>query len=159
MKKLRKMKNQKGFTLVEVIVVLVILAIMAAILIPSLVGYIDKAKQNSIRTQTQAVVQASQTLVSEAYANGVTLDNISFVATTDTETKYSGTGADKKAAISFTQIAALSEQEVTDGTLIDGPEIETTDAGTKGQIKTLTYTDGSNTCVYDKDQPEKYKIS
>ena len=159
MKKLRKMKNQKGFTLVEVIVVLVILAIMAAILIPSLVGYIDKAKQNSIRTQTQAVVQASQTLVSEAYANGVTLDKISFVDTTDTETKYAGTGTSKTAEISFAQIAVLSEQEVTADTLTNGPEIEKTDAGTKGQIKTLTYTDGSNTCVYDKDATEKYKIS
>lgn len=35
--------NKKGFTLVEVIVVLVILAILAAILIPSMVGWIDRS--------------------------------------------------------------------------------------------------------------------
>ena len=35
--------HKKGFTLVEVIVVLVILAILAAILVPSMVGWIDKA--------------------------------------------------------------------------------------------------------------------
>ena len=39
-----KEKNH-GFTLVELIVVIVILAILAAILVPQLLGYIDKAKQ------------------------------------------------------------------------------------------------------------------
>ena len=42
MKRMRK--DNKGFTLVELIVVLVILAILAAILVPALLGYIDKAK-------------------------------------------------------------------------------------------------------------------
>ena len=43
--KIRKMKNKKGFTLVELIVVLVILAILAAMLVPALTGYIDKANK------------------------------------------------------------------------------------------------------------------
>ena len=41
----KKLKDKKGFTLVELIVVLVILAILAALLIPTLTGYIDKANQ------------------------------------------------------------------------------------------------------------------
>ena len=56
MSRLKKLcKNKKGFTLVEVVVVLVILAILAAILIPTLTGYVDKA--------------------SEAYAGGTTIDH------------------------------------------------------------------------------------
>ena len=43
--KIRKLKDRKGFTLVELIVVLVILAILAALLIPALTGYIDKANK------------------------------------------------------------------------------------------------------------------
>ena len=39
------MSSKKGFTLVELIVVLVILAILAALLIPTLTGYIDRAKE------------------------------------------------------------------------------------------------------------------
>ena len=41
----KKLKDKKGFTLVELIVVLVILAILAALLVPALTGYIDKARK------------------------------------------------------------------------------------------------------------------
>ena len=42
----RSKGDNNGFTLVELIVVLVILAILAAILVPQLLGYIDRAKQD-----------------------------------------------------------------------------------------------------------------
>ena len=60
--------KKKGFTLVELIVVLVILAILAALLIPALTGYIDKAKEKSVIAETRSVVMAAQTLGNEAYA-------------------------------------------------------------------------------------------
>ena len=65
-KKLKDNKK-KGFTLVELIVVLVILAILAALLIPTLTGYINKAKEKSIVAETRQAVMAAQTLVDEAY--------------------------------------------------------------------------------------------
>ena len=44
----QKRRSKKGgFTLVELIVVLVILAILAALLIPALTGYIDRAKEKA----------------------------------------------------------------------------------------------------------------
>ena len=61
-----KHKN-KGFTLVELIVVLVILAILAALLVPALTGYIDKAKEKKLVAETRMVVMAVQTVASEAY--------------------------------------------------------------------------------------------
>ncbi len=68
--KIRKMKNEKGFTLVELIVVLVILAILAALLIPALTGYIDKANREKVVAETRTVTMAAQTIVSEAYGQG-----------------------------------------------------------------------------------------
>ena len=41
-------KKKRGFTLVELIVVLVILAILAALLVPALTGYIDKARKRQV---------------------------------------------------------------------------------------------------------------
>ena len=71
MNKLRALKNSnKGFTLVEVIVVLVILAILAAISIPSLVGYIDNAKEKVILTEARAVYVAAQAYATEQYGAG-----------------------------------------------------------------------------------------
>ena len=69
--KIRALKEKKGFTLVELIVVLVILAILAALLIPALTGYIDKARKESIVAETRQVVMAAQTEISEAYGQGV----------------------------------------------------------------------------------------
>ena len=60
--------KKKGFTLVELIVVLVILAILAALLIPALTGYIDKANEEKLQATTRQVVVAAQSVVSEAYA-------------------------------------------------------------------------------------------
>lgn len=65
----QKRRSKKGgFTLVELIVVLVILAILAALLIPALTGYIDRAKQKQIVAETRQCVMAAQTLADEYYA-------------------------------------------------------------------------------------------
>lgn len=66
--KIRALKEKKGFTLVELIVVLVILAILAALLIPALTGYIDRANNQKVIATTRQVVMAAQTVTSEAYA-------------------------------------------------------------------------------------------
>ncbi len=60
-------KNNKGFTLVELIVVLVILAILAAILVPALLGWIDKAREKSVTTNAEAAYVAAQGLATEFY--------------------------------------------------------------------------------------------
>ena len=60
-------KDQKGFTLVELIVVLVILAILAALLVPALLGYIDKAREAKYLEEARSIYTAIQAVNDENY--------------------------------------------------------------------------------------------
>ena len=64
---MRKKMNDKGFTLVELIVVLVILAILAAILVPALLGYIDRAKTQQHVLDGKSILTAAQAEASAMY--------------------------------------------------------------------------------------------
>lgn len=70
---MKKQCRQAGFTLVEVIVVLVVLAILAAILIPAMTGWIDRAREKSAIAECRQVVLAAQGTATEAYATAPTL--------------------------------------------------------------------------------------
>jgi prepilin-type N-terminal cleavage/methylation domain-containing protein len=63
-------KKQAGFTLVEVIVVIVIIAILAAIGVPALTGYIDKAQDKQYITKARDLAIATHAVLDEAYADG-----------------------------------------------------------------------------------------
>lgn len=166
--KIRKMKNQKGFTLVELIVVLVILAILAALLVPALTGYIDKANKQKVIATTRMVVMAAQTEASEKYglkadgklSDGIELtmtkaekgDDISFVPTESP--------AGEKDGISISAIAELAE--VYDGNkFVNGVSEITVKIDTKGHVTEATVTQGDFTCTY-KASPEtgkdKYEV-
>ena len=72
MNRLMKLKNRKsnrmGFTLVELIVVLVILAILAAILVPALLGWIDRAREKQDLLNAKNALTAVQAGLVEEYA-------------------------------------------------------------------------------------------
>ncbi len=134
-----KMQNKRrakgGFTLVELIVVLVILAILAALLIPALTGYIDKAKEKSITAETRSVVMAAQTLYDEQFAS-VKLDanaGITFAK-------------DGKPTITFEQVAKLAEVDAANITSITAENTRGND--NFGKITEVTYTRDGKTCTY-----------
>lgn len=99
MKKLGK-STKKGFTLVELIVVLVILAILAAMLVPALVGYIDRAKKEKEFQAASTVYTAAQALATEAY------------------------GQNKKSSEAVTYAQNASEIKKLTGIEVDGVEVK-----------------------------------
>lgn len=118
-------ENKKGFTLVELIVVLVILAILAAMLIPALTGYIDKAKEKNVIAETRQVVMAAQTLVDEAYAK----------AEVGADTVKIG-DADGNIEISAVKTLAEVKGTITSVTV------------SKGKVTEVKYTNSGKTCTY-----------
>lgn len=132
--KIRKMKNKKGFTLVELIVALVILAILAALLIPALTGYIDKANKEKVVAECRSVAMAAQTTASEYYGLNKGLDNATNQGT------------------AITQIDKLAEvpTTTTNGTTKSNWHYTIT-VGTGYVVTEVVFDDGSSSITYKKD--------
>ena len=72
---MKKRKNKKGFTIVELVIVIAVIAILAAVLIPTFSSLIKKAK---ISADTQ-LAKNMNTALTMAEAEGNTLDNFTDV--------------------------------------------------------------------------------
>lgn len=145
----KKLKNKKGFTLVELIVVLVILAILAALLVPALTGYIDKAREQSLTSEASMVLTAAQATVSEAYGTGdITLTNTG----SDTTPAYTvGLKAGAAKALAE-QINQLAEKKADAGWTFNVKVVDSTATYKKVVVNTLIYSDGKNSITYSLDK-------
>ena len=158
--KIRKMKNQKGFTLVELIVVLVILAILAALLVPALTGYIDKANKEKVIATTRMVVMAAQTEASEKYGLKASGTLTAVEMKLGTVTDVPATAVDGPSdGIDMTTIAKLAE--VHDDTKflngVSGIYVKISD---KGVIEKAMVTQSGFTCTYDANtEGDKYTVT
>lgn len=116
------LKKKDGFTLVELIVVLVILAILAAILVPTLLGYIDKANAEKNYSTAQTVRVAAQAVYDDEYAHKKAKSPITLESATE-----SGETVAQLAGVDTTKVSACSltvdekSGQITGGTVtIDG---------------------------------------
>lgn len=63
--KVKNLLSKKGFTLVELVVVVAIVGILASVLIPSIVGYIDKAEESAAEQEANPYITAYQSWLVE----------------------------------------------------------------------------------------------
>lgn len=125
----QKRRSKKGgFTLVELIVVLVILAILAALLIPALTGYINKAKEKKIIAETRMAVMAVQTMNSDYYA------------------------ANNKDMVWDATLTEAQKTEFKELAEIDASTVSNVKFNEKHAVSTLTYTSDKKTCTYENNQ-------
>ena len=124
-------KKEEGFTLVELIVVLVILALLAAILVPTLLGYIDKARDEKNYQTAQTVRVACQSYEDDYYAANGEFANIT----------------DLGAKLTLGTQSTIAELAGVDTTSVSAVSVNASDCS-NGGISTMTVTIDNVTYTY-----------
>ena len=153
--------KKSGFTLVELIVVLTILAILAALLIPALTGYIEKAKKDKVIAETRMLHEAVQTVTSELYAGSAQWKvskggSATLASSSGNPVKASSALAGVNLKDCYNEVVKLSEvPSLQDGSghffaIING----------NGKVHSIIYTARGYLGLYSSDtkQYEAYKI-
>lgn len=112
-------KKKKGFTLIELMAVIAIIAILAAVLVPTVTGYINRSKKTAIITECRTVMNAIETY------NAVTASAIE------------PNGKDKDTKVSVAIAAGGVLKSLVDEKLIDDTKIAHIQDATLAQVKEI----------------------
>lgn len=90
LKKLQSLKAKKGFTLVELIVVIAIIAVLAAILVPTMMGYVTSSRVTSLDSTAASLKDTVGNAMVETDSKGQSVpDSGTVTITTDNTGKVS----------------------------------------------------------------------
>lgn len=112
----KKLKEQKGMTLIELLAVIVIIAIIAAIAIPAIGGIIENSRVGAAKSDAQNILSAGELYFLDAPATTteVTLDKLTAEGFVDDEGSFESAAADsvkvfKKTSTKGTNISGIAK--------------------------------------------------
>lgn len=142
MKRFKKAKkNNKGFSLVELIVVIAIMAVLVGVLAPTLIGNIEKSRESKDLQNLDSIRQAVVTAMSDENVYSST------VPTTGSVTVASGANG---ANLAFNGTYGLLSTEF--GTIITSDTKMTSKSGTSGTLEIQVLSTGAvEVGVYNAD--------
>ncbi len=133
----RTLKNNKGFTLIEIVVTIIIIAILAAILVPSMLSWIDNANQKTVISAADTIRNTVAAEVLEVYKDGDNVDGTPVTNTAAYDQDFWDTVNDKVGVT--LQCTDSSADQYLMFTVV------------AGDVTELTYTDGDWTAVFEND--------
>ena len=74
-------KNNKGFTLVELIIVIAIIAMLVAVLAPNYVKYVDRSRWSSDRNDCETLVSEIKTAIIDTQNDGHDVNDFTITVT------------------------------------------------------------------------------
>lgn len=153
--------TKKGFTLIELIVVIAIIGVLAAILVPSMLGYVKKSKVSSANSTASSVYKAINSALTELDEEGVDIGITKIVswtgsawtvndATTAAGNTVTTTNFSPKVANFFSDITSVKR---VDAQIVSGSCVAVAAANDS------TYTGTYPGKVVTTDNYETYKIA
>ena len=166
MKKMNKKGQAKGFTLTELVIVIVIIAILAAVLIPSMTGYVNRAKKSNATSEASSVYTIYAAWLADTAANygyeSVKQSDLKEDSGKNTNLYINGlTFKSRTATVDYEITKATIKTSDTDGTL-SSTDIQyytdSTETGVKVEVPTPAQVIASKTYEWDTTN-KKLKVT